>query len=221
MTASPPNDACPNERSSQERESDLYFGLRFSETALFYCFVRGTAMKPCVVWLASLILAFSAGKATAGDCCAHCGCQSNCCKVCRLVCDTKKVPKITYDCECEDFCIPGRSSICGYTCECDCECDCGKHCHKKPNWIPSCGKVHTRHVLVKKEEIKEVKTYKCVVENLCPTCVAKCQCQKPNDEALASRKRRWNLLPSNPRNPKASWFRIALRQTSKANLCRS
>jgi len=101
----------------------------------------------------------------AGDCCAHCGCHSNCCKVCRLVCETKKVSKPEYDCECEDFCVPGPSKC---TIECD---ECG---NKKKIYTPSCASIHTRRKLVKKEVTKEVKSYKWVVEDLCGNCAQRC-----------------------------------------------
>ena len=64
-------------------------------------------MKRIMVCLAMLTLAWMAPRMAAAECCEHCGCQCQCCKVCRLVPDVKKVPKVTYACECEDICIPG------------------------------------------------------------------------------------------------------------------
>jgi hypothetical protein len=109
--------------------------------------------------------ALSQAAACAGECCHHCGCHANCSKVCRLVCETKKVPKTEYDCECEDFCVPGPS-------QCSLGCDeCGHH---KLVYTPTCARVRTRVKLVKREEIKEVQSYKWVVEDLCAPCARAC-----------------------------------------------
>src|SRR5688572_30701220 len=76
-------------------------------------------------------------EAFAGDCsCAHCGCSCACQKVCRLVCEEKKVEIICWACNCQDFCLPGPSCpgcthcemVCG---ECGDPCDCTKP-HAKP-----------------------------------------------------------------------------------------
>jgi hypothetical protein len=84
--------------------------------------------------------------------------------VCRVICETKKVPKVTYSCECEDFCVPGPSER---TRVCDCD-----NC-KKWVYTPTCGTVRTRKKLVKHEEMKEVVSYRWVVENMCPACATK------------------------------------------------
>ena len=42
----------------------------------------------------------------------------------------------------------------------------------EPIWQPTCGRVITRHKLVKIETMKEVKSFKCVVVNVCPHCCA-------------------------------------------------
>jgi hypothetical protein len=96
--------------------------------------------------------------------CDDCGSQASCCKVCRCVPSKKKVTKTEYECECEDFCVPGRSIR---SKECD---ECG---HKKWVYTPTCAQVRTRKKLVKKDNTKEVCTVKWVVENLCPNCCAK------------------------------------------------
>lgn len=115
--------------------------------------------------LALVAFAATAHGRDHGDRCADCGCQAVCCKVCRPVETTKKVPKITYDCECEDFCVPGPSAR---SIECD---ECG---HKKYVYTPTCGMVRTRKKLVKHEKVEEVKTTRWVVENLCSSCADKC-----------------------------------------------
>jgi hypothetical protein len=78
-----------------------------------------------------------------------------------VVCETKKVPKTEYSCECEEFCVPGKSIR---TTECD---ECG---HKQHVYTPTCGKLRTRTKLVKHETFVEKKSYKWVVENLCCDC---------------------------------------------------
>ena len=125
-------------------------------------------MKACH-YLALALIAVASVPAIAGwgshNCCQHCGCQCECEKVCRLVCETKVVTEATYDCKCEDFCVPGRSQRCGS------DCGCG-HCAacRQTSWIPVCATVKTRKVLVKKEEKIQKPTYKWVAEYLCPQC---------------------------------------------------
>jgi hypothetical protein len=121
------------------------------------------------------LLAYCASSVLADDCCdrcQHCGCQCAPQKVCRLVTEIKKVPKVTYSCECEDFCIPGPSQKC-VTCGDDCDCP-----KKKVVYTPTCAKVHTRTKLIKHETMEEKCTYKWVVENICPTCAGQCANQQ-------------------------------------------
>lgn len=101
----------------------------------------------------------------AAQCCDHCGCQSDCYKVCRPVCEIKKVPKVTYGCECEDFCVPGKSCR---SVVCD---ECG---NKKHVYTPTCGEVRTRTRLVKHENMVDKVTYKWVVETVCCGCRERC-----------------------------------------------
>lgn len=121
------------------------------------------ALHSLILALCALVTvpAFAGGH----NCCQQCGCQSPCQKVCRLVCETKEVTKVTYDCKCEDFCVPGRSI------RCQNDCGCG-HCDscRDTSWTPVCAEVKTRKVLVKKVEKVQKPTYKWVVEYLCPTC---------------------------------------------------
>ena len=117
--------------------------------------------------------------------CDHCGCAAPCQKTCRLVCETKKVEITCWGCKCEDFCIPGPSKPGCKHCEMVCE-DCDAGCdpngvHYQPHkfvwteWIPGCAKIHTRKKLMKKTITKTIPSYKWVVENLCPQCVAHSQ----------------------------------------------
>jgi hypothetical protein len=120
------------------------------------------------------ILAAAGPYALAQCACDHCGCQASCQKVCRLVCETKKVPKVSYDCECQDFCVPGpsiRSTVCD---------ECG---HKRHVYTPQCGKPRTRTKMIKHETIEEKVVYKWVVENMCCQCAQKTAAAEPQQLA--------------------------------------
>ena len=118
-------------------------------------------MKTIIFSALALTLALAWTSRAAADCCEHCGCQCECQKVCRLICETKKVSKVTYGCECEDVCVPGPSDHCVTYDECGC---------KKHVYTPTCATVRMRKKLVKHEEVKEVPSYRWVVENVCPAC---------------------------------------------------
>jgi len=111
--------------------------------------------------LACAILLAAGQTALAQTCCDHCGCRTSCRKVCRVVCEVQKVPKVVYDCECEEFCLPGPSVR---TTECD---ECG---HKHHVYTPTCGKLQTRTKMIKRTEFEEKVVYKWVVENVCCDC---------------------------------------------------
>ncbi|HUY93008.1 MAG TPA: hypothetical protein VMV10_30035 [Pirellulales bacterium] len=115
----------------------------------------------------AIAVAATASTSEAGlQYCDHCGCQRHCKKVCRLVCGKKKEIKIEYECESEDFCLPGRSVKCGQVCERN---RLGiKCCHAVLK--PVCAQVRTRNVLVKKQSEKEVPDYNWVVEKVCCHC---------------------------------------------------
>lgn len=122
---------------------------------------------PRVHFAALLLVAVLAGKtansADSQGCCAHCGCHCHVQKVCRLVCETKKVPTTQYDVKCDDICLPGHSHKCG--------------CER----IPSCGKIKTVKKLVKIEVLKEVPAYKCVVVTICDECCRKLAASEGQD----------------------------------------
>jgi hypothetical protein len=131
---------------------------------------------------AILVALTASAIAGGGGHCAHCGCQAECHKVCRLVCEDKKVPVTCWGCKCEDFCIPGHSKKCCEHCETVCDevaADCDAPCTHAKNfvwteWIPGCAKVHTKKKLMKKTVTKKIPSYKWVVEDLCPRCEANC-----------------------------------------------
>lgn len=156
-------------------------------------------MRQGVIYRALLVLAVLlcfAARGTAGDCCcAHCGCEQSCQKVCRLVCEDKKVDVVCWGCQYEDFCLPKHNKPGCEHCKMVCA-DCDQPCvegapHVKPkrfvwtNWIPGCATMHTRTKLLKKTETVIVPSFKWVVEDLCSQCEASCHFAElgPEDEA--------------------------------------
>ncbi len=137
--------------------------------------------------LAALAVASQAGEHGGAGCCASCGCQCECAKTCHLVCGTKKVTVVCYGCKCEDFCIGGPSCKgclhddgccdCGCKEKCGCDCDCNHRpdCHLIwREWCPSeCACQHTKKILTKYEVVKEIPSFKWVVEPLCASCAQK------------------------------------------------
>jgi hypothetical protein len=133
--------------------------------------------------------------AQAGDgCCDRCGCTANCRKLCRLVCEDKKVEVVCWGCKCEEFCVAGPSKPgCKH-----CECVCGTCDEKgsdsavcaKPkrfvwfNWLPGCAQCYTRTKLMKKTVTVTVPSHKWVVEDLCSQCAAACSEIESTDEVL-------------------------------------
>lgn len=103
--------------------------------------------------------------------CARCGAPHPTCKVCKPTTETKKVSKTEFDCECEDFCVPGRSRLCGVEKGCD---NCGCVTCKRI-WEPTCAQVRSKRVLKKETTEVEEKVQKWVVEELCDACAAACQ----------------------------------------------
>ncbi len=90
--------------------------------------------------LASLVVVclFAAPSALAAD--DGCGpaCKPVQPKCCMVVCEWKEVKKTVWAVECEDFCVPTPGCF-------------------------SCGKVHTRKKLLRKEITIKVPVYRCVV----------------------------------------------------------
>ncbi len=136
----------------------------------------------------SLILTIAALGASrivrAGEgCCTHCGCHE-CHKVCRLVCEEKKVEVVCWGCKCENFCLPTHGKEIAKHCELVCDDQACGDCHNgvqvKPKkfvwreWCPSCAKMFTKKKLMKKVITKKIPTYKWVVEDVCDKCDAQC-----------------------------------------------
>lgn len=156
-----------------------------------------------ILMLLATPLVFAA-VASAGDHCAHCGCQGGE-QVCRLVREDKKVNVTCWGCQCEDFCAPGKSCRDGRNCEVVCDaCDGGVSTAPKNfvwyNWLPGCADhIYTKKKLMKKTLVKTIPSYQWVVEDLCPNCQEKCQGAKvepgakiPAPPSVAAR-----VLPSN------------------------
>jgi len=127
-----------------------------------------------------------AGAASLKTKCARCGCEGPCKKVCRLVCEEKKVEVVCWGCKCEDFCVPGPGCP---TCEhCNCVCQtCGKDAGSSQvcsepkrffwyNWRPSFAQMYTKTKLMRRTETVKVPTYKWVIEDVCCDCARGCDC---------------------------------------------
>lgn len=129
--------------------------------------------------LVLVILVVISSRARAGSsCCAHCGCTDGCQKVCRLVCENKKITTTCWGCQSEDFCVPGPSQANGRYCDVVCNDNDTKAPCVQPKrfawteWIPGDAKVYTKKKLMKRTITKTVPSYKWVVEDLCPQCAA-------------------------------------------------
>ncbi len=117
-----------------------------------------------------LVGSLDATRCEAGPCCESCGCRPCTKKVCRLVCEKKKVSKPDFSVKCEDFCLPGPSIKCRVPCSCSDGCRLGCYHCGKIVYKPTCGEVRTRKTLVVGKKEEEVPSYKCVVEEVCSRC---------------------------------------------------
>lgn len=114
-------------------------------------------------------------------CCAHCGCRTSQ-KVCRLVCEEKKVTVTCWGCLEEPFCVAGPSEPKCQHVETVCR-ECAKPGEPVTGpkrfvwteWCPlGCPEMYTRRKLMKRTETKTIPSYKWVVEDLCPSCQQAC-----------------------------------------------
>jgi hypothetical protein len=130
---------------------------------------------------ASLSAGLPAVVMAGAGCCAHCGRSPiQCQKICRLKKEDRKITTTCWGMECEDFCVPGPSTP-----------DCQQYemvCAKGPedkkicaqpkrlvwtSWIPGCdAEIFTKRKLMKKTVTKTVPSFKWVVEDACPQCIA-------------------------------------------------
>jgi hypothetical protein len=144
-----------------------------------------------LTWALGLMLAGVAGadpaapSAAAGgqtvtsgstDNCGFCGRHGCCEKYCTVVCEMKEIKKTVWDVKCEDFCAPCPTLLdccdkcpkCGLCSGCSCD-PCAAE-NRKHYVTPHCGPVCTKKILVKKEVVCKVPSYKCVVQYLCDGC---------------------------------------------------
>lgn len=130
--------------------------------------------------LLSLSLAITVATAARAElgCCAHCGGSDGCQKVCRLVCEDKKITVTQWGCKAEEFCVPGPSQP---NCQHEDFVSVQSLDPKAPcsepkrfvwtEWIPSGhAKIYTKKTLMKRTVTKTVPSFKWVVEDLCPQC---------------------------------------------------
>lgn len=125
---------------------------------------------------AVLVGVTKSARAAGGRCC-KCGCEQAT-KVCRLVCEEKKVQVTLWGVNEEDFCVPGPGRRGERGCEMVVD---PKENEKTPcyepaklswsQWIATgCPTMYTKKKLMKKVVTKTVPSYKWVVEDLCAEC---------------------------------------------------
>jgi hypothetical protein len=175
-------------------------------------------------WLLVFAIVLGFGTSAWAGCCAHCGRECECRSVCHLKCEKKKVTKVEFSCECEDFCVPCKSEKCGTQCECkSVEGLCGgckEICCEKPVYRPTSAVIHTRKKLVKHEVTKEEPSYKWVVEKVCDGCSHGCHtCDNGKSPAQIEAEVRAEMGPSSSglvasetEAPKASWLSSLFRK---------
>lgn len=135
-----------------------------------------------IVSALSGLSAVAAGSDCAAGTCSVCGCCAATRKICRVSEEKGKKSKTVFSCECEDFCIPGKSKFCGYRAECG---ECGEtKCVKV--WKPGCGEVRTRKVLKKSSEDEEVTEYKWEVVEVCDACACHGHCGRCSSGACGA-----------------------------------
>ena len=134
---------------------------------------------PTSCLLLAILLVASVTRQALSERCEHCNCQATCQKVCRLVHEEKKVEITCWGCKCEDFCVPGPSTLKCSHCECiTCRCVEGasNNLGAKPKkflwaeWLPGCATIHTKKKLMKRTITKTIPSYEWVVENICDSC---------------------------------------------------
>ncbi|MBC7818932.1 MAG: hypothetical protein IAG10_18750 [Planctomycetaceae bacterium] len=146
-------------------------------------FLRSTRlMTGCLLSLGLAIVAATVARAGFG-CCAHCGGLEGCQKVCRLVCEDKKITVIQWGCKAEEFCDPGPNKLgCQHEDFVEDQSQDPKAPCSEPKrfvwteWIPGGHtKLYAKKKLMKRTVTKTVPSFKWVIEDLCPQCQANCQ----------------------------------------------
>jgi|SRR4051794_33120349 hypothetical protein len=136
------------------------------------------------------------------------------CKVCKLVCEQKKLTVTCYGCKCKDICIPGRSQDgCKHcaTCSGASAAKCGE-CPPKcefcwRDWCPcGCAEPRTIHLLTKYQAEKKVPWYHWEVVDAGTLDVSCCECitdtrdeRIRRDHAITANRTLYKLAPSGVR----------------------
>lgn len=152
-----------------------------------------------LLWAGAVAAGLLVLVATRGDGgqprCDGCGQHGDCQKVCRLVCEEKKVEIVCWGQKREEFCLPGHSKRSCKHVEQVCD-DCEESSdpdepHSPPkkfvwyDWIGGCAeKTCVKHKLMKKTVTRKVPTFKWVVEALCHDCQQAAQQAKGPPEGV-------------------------------------
>jgi hypothetical protein len=136
------------------------------------------------------------------------------CKVCKLVCEQKKLTVTCYGCKCKDICIPGRSQDgCKHcaTCSGGSAAKCGE-CPPKcefcwRDWCPcGCAEPRTIHVLTKYQAEKKIAWYHWEVVDGGTLDANCCQCitdtrdgDTKNDRAATANRTVYKIAPDGVR----------------------
>lgn len=129
--------------------------------------------------------------------CKYCD-QIATCKVCRAVSEKKKINDTVFSCECEDFCIQGRSQV-----QCNETVDESGCVQSEREWIPTAARMAQRKKLVKSTETREVTQWKLVVEHVCPNC-AQCPAEPAKTEKSEDSEKSEKSENSKPKAEKTS-----------------
>jgi hypothetical protein len=158
-----------------------------------------------ILLIAEVALVLGPAHVAAGDECLLDWSRPACGKVCKLVCEKKKLTAICYGCKCNEICIPAPSRQgCKHcaTCYGDCVCDPCAACQDAGpkcdfcwyDWFAcGCAKPRSVRVLTKYQAEKEICWYHWeVVDAACCDCVGKNSATVPAGQpgnGLASDKR--------------------------------
>ena len=132
---------------------------------------------------AAIIAVASSRVSFAGECMFGCCGRPTCGMVCKLVCDTKKVPVPCYGCKCKAMAAPGLIRPCSCPCaDCGCACaedGCGSQC------CDACGESTWNGC-----QANPAKTI------FCPSSWFSCCCAKPRTITLLTKRKVERTIPS-------------------------
>jgi hypothetical protein len=124
--------------------------------------------------------------------CKYCNAPA-CCRICRSVPEKQKVSETVFSVECEDFCVPGRSSV-----QCQESVDENGCVTTEREWIPNAERMRQRMKLVKSTETKEETKWKLVVEHVCQQCA---QCPPSTEKDASKEQSKESKTTSYPESP--------------------